>query len=335
MRERKLATIQIRQLRRENRKIVEAAVQAGIRSYAKSRRRRIPHFINRHFSFKGAWQLNKRAFGWDLLRAPANLLWTPIYFLAKGVGMVARKAGVKAPEQLVEHLPAGVRTDVERELEWLVQTELLELPYESDGRASDKNELLAHILKQKPLIGLLEEALRPLGNLNEDPVLAAKLKRKLNTYVDNRKDVAELTTTIIASSAGLAANKTLSMGAFGLGQATAAAISHSMAVSGFIFGPTLGSVFYSALPWLAAPSKVMVAGVTISIAALMGVASAFAGLIADPAQKALGLHTRKLRGLVDALESQLLGEGSDAYELRDGIVARLLDFADILYSLAR
>jgi hypothetical protein len=322
-------------LRAENRRIVEEAVQAGIRSYAKSRRRRIPRFIDKHFSFTGAWHLNKQAFGWDLVRAPANLLWTPIYFLVKGVGTVARKAGVGATEQLVEHLPAGVRTDVERELEWLVYTQFLELPYASDGRRSDKNELLAHILKQKPLIGMLEEALRPLGNLKDDPILARKLERKLGTYLDNRKDVAELTTTIIASSAGLAANKTLSMGAFGLGQATAAAISHSMAVSGFIFGPTLGGLFYSALPWLAAPSKVMVAGATISIAALLGVASAFAGLIADPAQKALGLHRRKLQSLVDALERQLLGEGSDAYELRDGIVARLLDLADILYSLAR
>lgn len=319
----------------DDRKIVEQAVQAGIRSYARSRRRRIPRFIDKHFSFTGAWHLNKHAFGWDLVRAPANLLWTPIYFFAKGVGIVARKAGANAPEQLVEHLPAGVRTDVERELEWLVYTQFLELPYESDGRRSDKNELLAHILKQKPLIGMLEDALRPLGNLEEDPVLARKLERKLGTYLDNRKDVAELTTTIIASSAGLAANKTLSMGAFGLGQATAAAISHSMAVSGFIFGPTLGGLLYSALPWLAAPSKVLVAGATISVAALMGVASAFAGLIADPAQKALGLHSRKLHGLVNALESQLLGEGSDAYELRDGIVARLLDLADILYSLAR
>jgi len=330
-----MARRQSKKPREENRRVIESAVEAGIRSFAKSRRRRIPRFIDKHFSFKGAWDLNKHAFGWDLLRAPTNLLWTPIYYLAKGVGRLARKAGVKTPEQLVEHLPAGVRTDVERELEWLVQTEFLELPYESNGRRSDKNELLAHILKQKPLIGLLEEALRHLGNLKEDPVLARKLERKLGTYLDNRKDVAELTTTIIASSAGLAANKTLSMGAVGLGQATAAAISHSMAVSGFIFGPTLGGLFYSALPWLAAPSKVMVAGATISVAALMGVASAFAGLIADPAQKALGLHSRKLHGLVDALESQLLGDGSDTYELRDGIVARLLDLADILYSLAR
>lgn len=34
--------------------------------------------------------------------------------------------------------------------------------------------------------------------------------------------------------------------------------------------------------------------------------------------------------LVDAFESQLLGDGPDAFELRDGIVARLLDLADIL-----
>ena len=63
--------------------------------------------------------------------------------------MVARKAGIKAAEQLIEHLPAGVRTDVERELEWVMHTEFLEPSYESNGRSSDKNELLAHILKRR------------------------------------------------------------------------------------------------------------------------------------------------------------------------------------------
>jgi hypothetical protein len=53
----------------DNRSFVEQAVKARIELYANSRRRRISPFIEENFSFKGAWQINKRAFGKDLLRA--------------------------------------------------------------------------------------------------------------------------------------------------------------------------------------------------------------------------------------------------------------------------
>jgi hypothetical protein len=47
-----------------------------------------------------------------------------------------------------------------------------------------------------------------------------------------------------------------------------------------------------------------------------------------------GLHQKKLRRLVDALENQLSGIGSESYQLREGLIARILDLLDILRSLA-
>lgn len=44
-----------------NRAVVERAVKEGIKAYADSRRRNITPFIEDHFSFKGAWELNKWA----------------------------------------------------------------------------------------------------------------------------------------------------------------------------------------------------------------------------------------------------------------------------------
>lgn len=311
-----------------DRNIVEQAVKAGIKSYADSRRRKITSFVETNFSFKGAWNLNKVAFGWDMLRAPANLAWMPIYFTAKIGGSATEKMGLRSLSGRLRTVPPGFRTDVERRVEWLLYSEFLELPFEGGGSVCEKNLLLTQILAEKELIGLFEERLRALADLQGDPTARKKLEEKLSTYLDNRKDVAELTTTLMALSASLVAHKGLNMGAVGLGQTTAAAIAHQIAVSNFFLGQTLGGVYYSFFP--ATASMGLVIGATGGVAAVLGVVSAFAGVLADPTQKALGLHHKKLHRLVDAIENQLLGEGRESYALRDGLIARILDLLDIL-----
>jgi hypothetical protein len=319
----------------DNRRLVEQAVKAGIKSYADSRRLLIAPFIEKNFSFKGAWKINRCALGKDLLRAPANIAWAPVYFLAKMGGAATRKVGLKSVADRLCSAPPGFRTDVEREVEWLLYSDFLELPYECKGRKSEKNALLTHILAEGALIDLFEETLRPFAEMGEDSSLRTSLEKKLGTYVDNRKDVSELTAALMGISAGLAAHKGVNLGAVGLGQATAGAIAHNMAVSNFILGESIGGIYYSIFPGAAAASTGLIVGLTGGIAAALGVVSAFSGILADPVQKALGLHRRKLNRLVNAIENQLSGEGKEAYALREGYVARLLDFLDILMSVAR
>lgn len=319
----------------DNRSLIEQSVKAGIESYANSRRRLITPFIEDNFSFKGAWQLNKCAFGKDLLRAPANIAWAPVSFAAKLGGTASKKVGMDTVADRLNSVPPGFRTDVEREVEWLLYSSFLELPYETEGRKCENNALLTHILAESELIDLFEEALRPFVDMQNDEGLRTDFERKLNTYVDNRKDVAELTAALMGMSVGLATHKGLNAGALGLGQATAGTIAHNMAVSNFLLGESLGGVYYTLFPGAAAASTGLVIGMTGGIAAAMGVVSAFSGVLADPVQKALGLHHKKLHGLVDAIESQLSGDGDEAYVLRDGLVTRLLDFLDILKSVAR
>ncbi len=190
-----------------NRSLVEQAVKTGIESYANSRRKLISPFIEKNFSFKGAWQLNKHAFGKDLWRAPANLVYAPFVFLAKVCGIVSDKVGFKDTANYLQSLPSGFRTDVEQEIEWLLYSEFLELPYESAGRACKNNALLTYILAENSLVNLFEETLHPFAGMQNDSTFRSKLEEKLSTYVDNRKDVSELTTALMAISAGLAANK--------------------------------------------------------------------------------------------------------------------------------
>lgn len=315
-----------------NRVIVEQAVKKGIKAYADSRRRNITPFIEDHFSFKGAWELNKCAFGKDLLRAPANLLWAPVYFAAKIGSAAAEKAGMESVSKNLNKVGPGFRTDVEREVEWLMYSEFLELPFVEGDRTCEKNALLTFILADGAMVSLFEDKLLPFACIANDPHERAKLEDKLATYVNNRKDVAELTTTIMGISAGLAAHKGINLGAIGLGQAAAATIAQQIAISNFFLGQSLGGIYYSFFP--ASASMGLLVGATGGIAAAMGIVSAFAGVIADPTQKALGLHHKKLHNLVDIVENQLLGESNESYILRDGLIARLLDFIDILACVA-
>jgi hypothetical protein len=315
-----------------DRRVVIRSIETGIAAYAESRRRRITPFVDKHFSFRGAWKLNKLALGRDLYRAPANLFWAPIYFITKVGGAAFNRIGLTSVSGKIAQLPSGFRTDVEREVEWLLFSEFLELPYALNTRVTEKNSLVEYILTDSELARLFETALQPLSKANENSHVRLQLEKKLTTYIDNRKDVAELTSALIAAAGALAVKKGLGGGTIALGQAAAAAAAQASAVSTFWLGPTLGSLYYSVFP--AAVSIGLLVGATTGVAAVLGLVSAVAGVLADPAQRALGLHQKKLLRLVDALENQLSGSGSEAYELRDGLIARLLDLVDVLRSVA-
>jgi hypothetical protein len=79
--------------------------------------------------------------------------------------------------------------------------------------------------------------------------------------------------------------------------------------------------------------------VTGGLLAVSSIAAAFAGILADPVQRKLGLHQRRLHRLIDALERQWNAEREEAgFVARDPYVARLLELFDLLgsaYRLAR
>ncbi len=58
------------------------------------------------------------------------------------------------------------------------------------------------------------------------------------------------------------------------------------------------------------------------------VVTAFAGILTDPLQRALGMHHRRLHRLIDALGVELRG-GRQAFQVRDHYAARILDLVDL------
>ena len=55
------------------------AFDRAIAAYIRSRKEKVPAFVARYFSFKGALQLNKKAFGADLCKVPLNVAWSVPY----------------------------------------------------------------------------------------------------------------------------------------------------------------------------------------------------------------------------------------------------------------
>src|SRR5690349_8450840 len=103
-------------------------VRDAMRRYFAERRERIGPFVDRHFSLRGTARLHRRAVGWDLLKAPANLFLAVPNVGAKLAAAGLEKAGASRPAKRLREARLLFETSVGREVEWLVMTELLELP---------------------------------------------------------------------------------------------------------------------------------------------------------------------------------------------------------------
>jgi hypothetical protein len=149
-----------------------------------------------------------------------------------------------------------------------------------------------------------------------------------------RAGAAEITTALITVGAGAVAVKQATPEVMSLGPAMAATMAHQAAVASFPLGTGLGSLWYGVFP--AAASPALIGGVTGGLLAVSSIAAAFAGILADPVQRRLGLHQRRLYRLIDAFERQWETEREEVgFVARDPYVARLLDLFDLLGSAYR
>lgn len=311
---------------------IRAAVSEATHRYLAECRARVRSFTHKHFSFRGAWRINRRALGKDLLRTPANGLWMAPYLLARGTAALGRKLRLDGVARRLETLPPGFKTDVEREVEWLIYSELLELPFEQGHRRCERDALLEAILAHPTVSELLIHELIQLDQLAQRENFQQRLAEYLATYTDSRKAAAELSGSLLGLAAGVAAFKQFTPGAVAMGGAAATVIANHLAVSSFLLGPTLGSLYYGIFP--ATASAGLLAATTGGLLIAVGVLSACAGVITDPIQQALGLHERKLLKLLDALELELTGQGA-GYRLHDAYVARVFDLWDLLQTVTK
>ena len=309
-------------------------VTDGARRYFESRREMVDAFVDRHFSFSGSLSMHRKAIGWDMLKVPANIALAVPQLAAKLVAAGAKVVGAERVSEYLGSRQLVFDTDVGNEIEWLVITELLELPFRQGDRVSHRDALADTILSAPELQARLHEALATIGRKGDDAVFRERLEETLETYAGTRVAAAEIATSLMTLGAGAVTVQQVTPGVMSLGPALAAALAQNAAVASFPLGAGAGGLWYGLFP--AAVSPVLVGGVTGGLLAATSVASAFAGIIADPIQKGLGLHHRRLHRLIDAVEKQWNAEHEDAdFVAYDPYAARLMDVFDILSSAYR
>jgi hypothetical protein len=309
-------------------------VAEGARRYFESRREMVDAFVDRHFSFSGSLSMHRKAIGWDMLKAPANIALAVPQLVAKLAASGAKVVGAERVSEYLGSRQLVFDTDVGNEIEWLVITELLELPFRQGDRVSHQDALADAILSAPELQGRLHEALATIGRKGDDAAFRERLEETLQTYAGTRVAAAEIATSLMTLGAGAVTINQMTPGVMSLGPALAAALAKNAAVASFPLGAGVGGLWYGFFP--AAVSPMLVGGVTGGLLAATSIASAFAGIIADPVQKGLGLHQRRLHRLIDAVEKQWNSEHEDAeFVAHDPYVARLMDLFDILSSAYR
>lgn len=303
-------------------------VTAAARRYFAARRNRIDAFVAAHFSWRGAFRLHRHAIGWDVLRAPANLVLEAPNFVLRLFGAAARKLGAKRVAARLAGRTLLFETDLAREIAWLIQTELLELPCAQGGREAQRDALAEAILAEPRVADRVRRRIEASGPVAGEARFRRLLEQRLSTYTDSRSAVAESTTSLLMLGVGAASLKRLTPGAMALGPGLAAMIAQHAAIASFPLGAGLGALWYGFFP--AAPSPLLVGGITAGLFAALAGMAPFVGIVADPLQRALGLHHRRLGRLVDALEREFDRPGSGHYVPKDHYAARLLGLLDLL-----
>ena len=330
--ETKMKKVERKYIAEAEEKIVSAGINKAIDNYIASRHEKIPVFVKKYFSFVGALKLNKKALGADVLKGPINITWSLVFTGFRAVGSVLKLVGIKQVSAGINKLPRGFETNVQKEVKWLIYTELLEIPHEQGNRNSTKDALFEEIINQPEIEGLFLKYLSKIKMKSKDPRFRSLLEKNLQEYATSRTTAADLAGSIITIAVGTTLFKQMTPGAMATGSAVATAIAQKAAISNFILGSTLGSLWYSIFP--ASASIGLIAAATGSILAVMAIVTSFAGIITDPVQAKLGIHQKRLRKFIDTLGNELKGSGKTKFEIRDHYFARVFDMLDIVKTAA-
>jgi hypothetical protein len=315
-----------------DRALAVSAVEGGTRRYFAARRERVGPFIDAHFSLRGTLGLHRAALGWDIARAPLNLSLAAPQIAMQVTAKLAGKLGAKRAAEVLRR-PIIRETAVARELAWLIHTELLELPYRQKDRESTRDALAETILSEQALQEAVSANIAVVGRHGDDPAFRERLSEAMAEYAVSRAAAAEITTGLLSLSAGAIALNKLTPGAASMGPALAGIMAQQAAVANFPLGGWLGGVWYGLFP--AAPAAGLVVGATGGLMLAATTFAAFAGVVSDPIQRAVGLHRMRLMRMIGHLEKQFFDTSAKGFSVHDQYVARLLDLFDIVGAAVR
>ncbi len=307
--------------------IIADILDQAVSRYAKSRRQHIPDFVSRTYGWRGAFVIHRKALGWDLLRAPANLVLSGATGVARLGGVAARGVGARKIGDRLGRFQMILDTDVGREVAWRIHSDLLVIPYQQPGRSTLADALFDEITQDPRVSAHLEKVIAAIAAESDKRAFQARLSRVLSEYIGQRAPATDIATALMTASIGYAAYHKATPGLMSLSTTVAASLAQTIAVSGFWAGSTAGSLYY-AVAGAPAASTLLTAGVFAGLAVPAAAVTALAGLVADPLQASIGLHHRRLHRLIDTLEHNLKSDHEKRLPLRSHYAARLVDLWD-------
>ena len=274
-----------------------AHYEACIEAYIAERRSRVDGFCEKYYGWKGALRIRADSIKEDLTVGFLNALWAVPFVTLQTAFRWLDKLGIDAPKRWFDHVPPQIKTASRKKTEWVLVTELLELPFQSGLLRSSKDSL--------------SDALKVNFGQHKNetdwksfcPTGPETWKQELTGYSSESSSAADLATlAVTVFSAWLLFGNT-SLGVIQMGSELADKLAHDEATSGFFLGDAIGSVFYNIFPQDPSIQQLCIS-VAIIIALISILSIVIHGLI-DPVHTALGVHQRKLHRFLDAMEDRL------------------------------
>jgi hypothetical protein len=155
--------------------------------------------------------------------------------------------------------------------------------------------------------------------------LKERLSQAFAAYGESRAASAEVASAFACLGAGAALLGQFTPSVLTLGPALSNLVAAKVAAA---TGGSLSALWLGVVPIKAGAATTVAVTAAAYLAA--AAATAVSGAVTDPVQRHLGLHGRRLHGMVDAIELALLGDTQAKFTPHDHYAGRLIDLADVL-----
>ena len=177
--------------------VIADILDQAVSRYAESRRQQIPDFVSRTYGWRGAFGIHRKALGWDLLRAPANLVLSGATGVARLGGVAARSVGARQIGDRLGRFQMILDTDVGREVAWRVHSDLLMIPYQQPGRSTLADALFDEITQDTRVTAHLDKVVAAIAAESDKRAYQARLDRVLSEYIGQRAPATDIAAALM------------------------------------------------------------------------------------------------------------------------------------------
>jgi hypothetical protein len=274
-------------------------VDRSIETYIERCRQRIPSFVSANFSLEQTWELQRPTLWFDLACAPINAAWALPHLAIHKAAETAEKVGHPQLARWAKHLPPGIKTGYQREIERRICLDLLEWDRELPAAAIPQG-----FLKELEAVPALRRRMESLAFERSDRAPARTLVDLLQQFLSGRVIVSDLLGTLLTLATSWVILGTTSLSLTQIANGAARKGAHDRAASKFFLGKKAGSAFYNVFPPAVQESTIWT--ILVFLAVALAVGGMACTILSDPIRKSLGFHRHRLDVLLNDMERELI-----------------------------